>query len=99
MGQLLLLLSPDLLDLWGKMDEAVDGLKAASQLLRLAPDMAKRAELLSHEIDTMAKQGVRLDKPTIAAIGKAEARHSRSGRVALWVIAVSLAALVWKQFV
>ncbi len=83
----------------GKMDEAVDGLKAASQLLRLAPDMAKRAELLSHEIDTMAKHGVRLDKPTIAAIGKAEARHSRSGRVALWVIAVSMAALVWNQFV
>ena len=83
----------------GKMDEAVDGLKAASQLMRLAPDMAKRAELLSHEIDVMAKQGVRLDKSTITAIGKAEARHSRSGRVALWVIAVSLAALVWKQFV
>ncbi|MEE9314333.1 MAG: 2-polyprenylphenol 6-hydroxylase [Rhizobiaceae bacterium] len=82
----------------GRIDETVDGLKAASQLMRLAPGMAKRAEALSHEIDVMAREGVRLDTPTIAAIGKAEARHSRSGRVALWVIAVSVAALAWKQF-
>ena len=33
------------------------------------------------------------------AIGKAEARHSRSGRVALWLIALGVVALVWKQIV
>ncbi len=79
----------------GKLDEAVDGLKATSQLMRLAPDMARRAEQLSHEIDAMSRHGVRLDKPTIDAIGKAEARHSRSGRIALWVIAASAAIYVW----
>lgn len=83
----------------GRLDEARDGLHAASRLLRQAPEFVKRTEALSAEIDLMAKHGVRLDKPTIDAIGKAEARHSRSGRLALWLIAVSLLALVWKQFV
>ncbi|MEM8801358.1 MAG: 2-polyprenylphenol 6-hydroxylase [Pseudomonadota bacterium] len=82
----------------GKLDEAADGLKAMSQLVRLVPDMAQRAELLSHEIDAMARDGVRLDKPTIDAIGKAEARHSRSGRVALWVIAAGVMVMVWHSF-
>ena len=79
----------------GKLEEAKDGLKAMGKLMQLAPDMATRAERLSHEIDMMARDGVRLDKPSIEAIGKAEARHSRSGRVALWIIAVGVVALVW----
>jgi len=83
----------------GKAEEAVDGLKAVHQLIRIAPNMAKRAEAISVEIDQMSKDGMRLDKPTIQAIGKAEAQHSRSGRIALWVIAASALALVWKSFV
>lgn len=83
----------------GKLDDARDGFKAVEQLARQAPLFAKRAEALSNEIDAMAANGVRLDKPSIEAIGKAEARHSRSGRVALWVIAVCLVVLVWDQFV
>lgn len=83
----------------GKLEEARDGLHAVGKLVQLAPDMATRAERLSHEIDAMSRDGVRLDKPTIEAIGKAEARHSRSGRVALWVIALGVVALVWKQIV
>ncbi|MCJ8307968.1 MAG: 2-polyprenylphenol 6-hydroxylase [Rhizobiaceae bacterium] len=82
-----------------KLEEARDGLHAMGRMIQLAPDMAQRAERLSHEIDAMARDGMRLDKPSIEAIGKAEARHSRSGRVALWIIAVCLLALVWKQFV
>ncbi|MEM1039880.1 MAG: 2-polyprenylphenol 6-hydroxylase [Pseudomonadota bacterium] len=82
----------------GRLDDAREGLQAAGQLLRQAPDLAKRAQVLSEEIDAMARDGVRLDKKTIDAIGKAEARHSRSGRVALWVIAISLAAMAWAQF-
>ena len=82
-----------------KLEEARDGLHAMGRMIQLAPDMAQRAERLSHEIDAMARDGMRLDKPSIEAIGKAEAQHSRSGRVALWIIAVCLLALVWKQFV
>ena len=83
----------------GYVDDAREGLKAVGQLARQAPEFAKRAQRLSNEIEQMAEDGVRLDAVTIEAIGKAEARHSRSGRVALWVIAASLAALAWHQTV
>ncbi len=83
----------------GKLEEARDGLHAVGRLIQLAPDMATRAERLSHEIDAMARNGVRLDAQSVEAIGKSEARHSRSGRVALWVIALSLLALAWNQIV
>ncbi len=83
----------------GKLEEARDGLHAVGRLVQLAPDMATRAEKLSHEIDEMMRSGVSLDKPTIEAIGKAEAQHSRSGRAALWVIALALVALAWNHIV
>ncbi len=44
----------------------------------------------------MAAHGLRLDDATARAIGKAEARATRSGRLALWVIALALVWLVWK---
>ncbi|MEM9732950.1 MAG: 2-polyprenylphenol 6-hydroxylase [Pseudomonadota bacterium] len=80
----------------GRLDEARDGLLAVGSLARQAPVFAERLKSLSTEIDGWAENGVRLDKPTIEAIGKAEARHSRSGRVALWVLALSAAAIAWQ---
>ena len=40
----------------------------------------------------MAEHGLRFDKTTADAIGKAEARATRWGRVALWVMR---ARMVW----
>ncbi|TKT82568.1 2-polyprenylphenol 6-hydroxylase [Aquamicrobium sp. LC103] len=74
------------------IDDARDGLHALVSLARQAPDLATRTERLSREIDAMAENGLRFDAATAEAIGRAEARHTRSGRLALWVIA---AALVW----
>ena len=54
------------------------------------PDIAARAERLSEELDTMSRDGLRFDEATAKAIGKAEARHTRSGRIALWVIALAI---------
>ncbi|MDD9909042.1 MAG: 2-polyprenylphenol 6-hydroxylase [Ahrensia sp.] len=82
----------------GVMSDLNEGARAAGRLVRMAPEFARRLETLSEEIDTMAKNGVRLDQPTIEAIGKAEARHSRSGRVALWIIAAAAVAGVWTLF-
>jgi ubiquinone biosynthesis protein len=73
-----------------------DGASALLSLARQAPDLAARAERLSREIDAMAENGLRFDAETARAIGKAEARHTRWGRVALWVIAVALVAIAWK---
>lgn len=66
-----------------------DGLTAAARLAEQAPQLAARAEHLSREIDEMSTNGLRFDPETAEAIGKSEARHSRSGRIALWVIALT----------
>ncbi len=80
----------------GKLQDARDGLDAVLRLINQLPDFAERTERLSREIDTMGKNGIRLDAATIDAIGKAEARHSRSGRVALIVIAIVAVVALWR---
>jgi ubiquinone biosynthesis protein len=76
----------------GLLDDAREGAGALLSLARQAPELALRTEKLSREIDEMAEHGLRFDEATARAIGRAEARHTRWGRVALWVIA---GALVW----
>ncbi|RVD36790.1 AarF/ABC1/UbiB kinase family protein, partial [Mesorhizobium sp. M8A.F.Ca.ET.023.02.2.1] len=80
----------------GLMVDARDGTKALLALVRQAPELAARTDRLSREIDLMAEHGLRFDETTARAIGKAEARYSRSGRVALWVIALTLVYIAWK---
>jgi ubiquinone biosynthesis protein len=46
----------------------------------------------------MAENGLRFDEATAEAIGRSEARHSRSGRLALWVIALTLLYIAWRGF-
>ncbi len=81
----------------GMLRDAGDGLKSLTHLVRQLPEFAERTERLSAEIDKMAENGLRFDAQTADAIGKAEARHGRSGRWALWVIALSAVYLAWKQ--
>ena len=63
---------------------------------RQAPELLARADRLSQELDQMAANGLRFDEQTAKAIGKAEARHTRSGRIALWVIAICLVVITYK---
>ena len=80
----------------GMISDAREGVGAMLSLARQAPDLAARTERLSREIDAMAENGLRFDAETAEAIGRAEARHSRWGRAALWVIAISAAVIAWK---
>ncbi|MBX3577337.1 MAG: 2-polyprenylphenol 6-hydroxylase [Rhizobiaceae bacterium] len=79
----------------GMVEDVRDGVSALVSLARQAPDLAARTERLSREIDAMAENGVRFDAETARAIGRAEARASRWGRVALWVIALTLVWIAW----
>ncbi len=79
----------------GMLADARDGISALVSLARQAPDLAARTERLSREIDAMAEHGLRFDEETARAIGKAEARYSRSGRIALWVMAAALVWIAW----
>jgi ubiquinone biosynthesis protein len=76
----------------GMLEDARDGVGALVSLARQAPDLAARTERLSREIDAMAENGLRFDDETADKIGRAEARRTRSGRLALWIIA---ATLIW----
>jgi ubiquinone biosynthesis protein len=79
----------------GRLEQAGDAIGALSRLTGRLPVMAARAEQLSADLDRMAGRGLRLDETTIAGIGEEVARYGRSGRVALWVIAlVAVAAAV-----
>jgi ubiquinone biosynthesis protein len=80
----------------GMLVDARDAVSALLTLARQAPDFAARTERLSREIDLMAEHGLRFDETTARAIGKAEARYTRSGRLALWVIALTLVYIAWK---
>ncbi|MGD9913948.1 MAG: 2-polyprenylphenol 6-hydroxylase [Rhizobiaceae bacterium] len=80
---------------FGLLTDARDGASALLSLARQAPDLAARTERLSREIDLMAEHGLRFDDATARRIGKAEARATRSGRVALWIIALTLVWIAW----
>jgi ubiquinone biosynthesis protein len=67
-----------------------DGAKAAMKLAEALPEIAIKTETLHRELVAMSENGLRFDPETAEAIGKAEARHSRYGRLALWIIALSL---------
>ena len=72
----------------GIASDARDGVKAGLSLIRQMPDLAGQTEKMSLEMADMSENGFRLSPETIDQIGKAEARHSRWGHIALWVIAV-----------
>jgi len=67
-----------------------DGVKAAVKLAEAVPEIAAKTETLHKELVRMSESGLRFDPETAEAIGKAEARHNRSGRIALWIIALTL---------
>ncbi|OHV83785.1 2-polyprenylphenol 6-hydroxylase [Rhizobium sp. LCM 4573] len=71
------------------MSDLRDGVKAAVKLAEALPEIAVRTEKFHEDIMHMSEHGLRFDPETAEAIGKAEARYSRSGRVALWIIALS----------
>jgi ubiquinone biosynthesis protein len=82
-----------------RVREAAD---AAGHLARIAtrlPDMIEKLEDAAIVVtDMVDEEGVRLHPETAKAIGEAEARGTRSGRVAMWVgagalVAMALAAL------
>ena len=73
-----------------------DGLKAAVKLAEAVPEIAANTERFHHELVHMSENGLRFDPATAEAIGKAEARHGRSGRIALWLIALTLIYIAWQ---
>ncbi|OWK26393.1 hypothetical protein AJ87_03970 [Rhizobium yanglingense] len=72
-----------------------DGLKAAVKLAEAVPEIAAQTEKFHHQLLHMSEHGLRFDAETADAIGKSEARYSRSGRLALSIIALTLLYIAW----
>ncbi len=75
----------------GIASDARDGVKAGLSLIRNLPELAEKTEKLTREMADMSENGFRLAPETIERIGKAEARHARSGHFALWVLVILFA--------
>jgi ubiquinone biosynthesis protein len=73
-----------------------DGVQAAFRLAEALPEIAAKTEKFHTELMSMTENGLRFDAETAEAIGKSEARHSKLGRLALWVIAAALVFIAWK---
>ncbi|WP_297838251.1 2-polyprenylphenol 6-hydroxylase [uncultured Roseibium sp.] len=82
----------------GKLRDAGDALSALARIANDMPLFADRIGRMSEELERMTQGGLRFDDETAEAIGRAEARHTRSGRVALWVIAACAVVATYMLF-
>jgi ubiquinone biosynthesis protein len=76
----------------GKIEDAAVG---AAGMLASVPSLMTRGAVLVEQLDAITRDGLVLAPETVAAIGAAEQRRTRWTAVALWTIAVLLAAIVW----
>jgi ubiquinone biosynthesis protein len=78
----------------GRIEDASEGAQAFGRLLVAIPEVLGEAQRTAHMLGAMAERGgIRLDPETTADLAQAQAREGRSGRIALWVGAISLAVI------
>lgn len=84
----------------GQIERLGDLSRAVGRLAIAAPKLAEEMESLTENLGSMGREGLRFDQKTADAIGRAEARHSKGQRIALWIIAAAsvVAALsLWQD--
>jgi len=77
----------------GRLRDAGESASTVGRVLADVPSLLAQAERTAVALGEMARGGIRLDDATVRAIGREEARRTRSGRVALWIGALSLVAI------
>jgi ubiquinone biosynthesis protein len=78
----------------GALKDARESASELGKLLGDVPNLLATAERTFTALAEMARSGVRLDEESIERLAEAEARRTRSGRMALWLGALSLLAAV-----
>jgi ubiquinone biosynthesis protein len=78
----------------GKLEDAVEGAGEIGRFLGQVPGLLTRAGSLVDQLDDITRNGLVLSPQTVEDIGRAQARNSRWSAVALWAIALLLAAIV-----
>ncbi|MFN0217314.1 MAG: 2-polyprenylphenol 6-hydroxylase [Hyphomicrobium sp.] len=82
----------------GRLQEVGRGAGSLGEMLLRAPDLARRAEATIKDLSAMAESGLRLDNDTVARLAREKARQNRAAEVAIWLAALSLAALALRGF-
>ncbi|CFX12776.1 2-polyprenylphenol 6-hydroxylase [Candidatus Filomicrobium marinum] len=77
----------------GQIKDVGEGASTLGKVLADAPQFMLRAQGTLKSLDQMTRDGLRLDETTIRRLAREEARASWSGRAALWIGALSLAAI------
>ncbi|WP_068084707.1 2-polyprenylphenol 6-hydroxylase [Polycladidibacter stylochi] len=82
----------------GRISDLAMGVGVLGRMATSLPLLAERASKLTDEMELMIQNGLRFDEQTTQAIGRAEGRHTRSGRIALWLIALSLGSIALQLY-
>ena len=77
----------------GRLREAGDGAGQIARVLADLPEMMQKADRAATALATAALGGFRLDDDSIERLARAQARASRGRTVALWIGALSFAAI------
>lgn len=82
----------------GRLREAGEGASAIGKILADLPALLAQGQQTAIALNDMARNGLRLDDETVRQMSQEEARGNRWGSLALWVGALSLAALAIAQW-
>nr|MBA3518626.1 ubiquinone biosynthesis protein UbiB [Hyphomicrobiales bacterium] len=83
----------------GRLEQAADLFGSLSRFALQIPELARRAERITADLDAVSERGIRLHEDTVEGIGREVGRQGRAQRMALWVVAlgasgIAVAALV-----
>jgi ubiquinone biosynthesis protein len=81
----------------GRLREAGEGAATVGKVLADLPALLLQGQQTAIALSEMARTGLRLDEETVRELAYAEARNTRWGRVALWIIAASMAIIAYGQ--
>ena len=77
----------------GKLQDAAEGVEQVGHFVGELPKLLGRAEMTARAFADMAHDGLRLDQNSINRLADEQAKRGKSGRWALWIGALSLAAI------
>jgi ubiquinone biosynthesis protein len=79
----------------GRLEGAAEGAVEVGRFLGEIPGLLSRGAALIEQLDAITRDGLVLAPETVAAIGRAEARHGRWHALGVWAIALLLACLIY----
>ena len=77
----------------GRLEQAADLAGSLSRFAGQLPELARRAERVGADLESLSERGIRLHPDTVEGIGREVGRHGRSQRMALWIIALGASGM------